>query len=69
MQDPNLSNITDSDGHGTLCAGVACGDPFQSTFDGSIVMCRGVAPKATLVIWKAIEGMGHHGMVYKPYGT
>ena len=58
VQDPNLSNITDSDGHGTLCAGVACGDPFQSTFDGSIVMCRGVAPKATLVIWKAIERNG-----------
>ena len=52
--DPSLS-IIDTDGHGTLCAGVACGDPFQSKFEGSIVKCRGVAPKATLVVCKAYE--------------
>ena len=45
----------DAYGHGTLCAGVACGDPFVSTFDGSTVECRGVAPKATLVVSKAYE--------------
>ena len=52
--DRSLS-VTDTDGHGTLCAGVACGDPFQSKFVGSIVKCRGVAPKATLVVCKAYE--------------
>lgn len=50
--------IGDCYGHGTLCAGVACGDPFQSTFDGSIVKCRGVAPKATLVVCKAYDRKG-----------
>ena len=48
----------DSYGHGTLCAGVACGDPFVNTFDGSKVKCRGVAPKATLVVSKAYETKG-----------
>jgi len=55
--DASLTN-GDSYGHGTLCAGVACGDPFQSTLDGSIVKCRGVAPKATLVVCKAYDGKG-----------
>ena len=50
--------IGDCYGHGTLCAGVACGDPFQSTFDGSIVKCRGVSPKATLVVCKAYDRKG-----------
>ena len=52
--DHSLSMI-DTDGHGTLCAGVACGDPFQRTVDSSIVKCRGVAPKTTLVVCKAYE--------------
>lgn len=50
--------IGDSDGHGTLCAGVACGDPLESMLDGSTVKCRGVAPKATLVVSKAYDKEG-----------
>ena len=47
----------DSDGHGTLCAGVACGDPFKLD-DTITVECRGVAPKATLVVGKTMEKEG-----------
>ena len=56
--DSSLSNI-DTNGHGTFCAGVACGDRVASnTPDGLTVECRGVAPKATLVVGKAIETKG-----------
>ena len=58
-------SIIDTDGHGTLCAGVACGDPVESTFDGSKVRCRGVAPKATLVVVKAYEGKRCSGVAPK----
>ena len=42
-------NCDDRDGHGTCCAGIACGNELKP------VKCRGVAPKANLVIWKGYE--------------
>ena len=44
------SDSEDFDGHGTLCAGIACGVKFQN--EELAVTCRGVAPGATLAIWK-----------------
>ena len=41
-------------GHGTMCAGIACGDEVKLTDeDGKRFTCRGVAPGARLGIWKA----------------
>ena len=45
-----LSNCDDLDGHGTCCAGIACGNELKLS-----VKCRGVAPNANLVIWKGYE--------------
>ena len=46
----------DNDGHGTLCAIIACGDEYTfSLKDGREVTRRGVAPSAKLGIWKAYE--------------
>ena len=45
----------DEDGHGTLCSGIACGNPIEGTFDGKTVKCRGVAPGAQLAIWRAYK--------------
>ena len=43
-------------GHGIFVAGIACGTPFQGMLpDRSTVNCRGVAPKAKLVIYKACD--------------
>lgn len=42
----------DEDGHGTLCAGIACGDEIGNSIP---IKCRGVAPEATLLIWKAYK--------------
>ena len=40
-------------GHGTICAGIACGDKYTITDkDGNKFTCRGVAPEAKLGIWK-----------------
>ena len=45
---------TNENGHGTLCAGVACGAEQEGTFkDGKSFKCCGVAPNAKLGIWKA----------------
>ena len=56
--DQSLSD-SDTSGHGTFCAGVACGDLVEINMpDGSTVRCRGVAPKATLVVGKVIETNG-----------
>ena len=46
-----LANCDDLDGHGTCCAGIACGN----VPDGLPVQCRGVAPNANLVIWKGYD--------------
>ena len=46
----------DEDGHGTMCAGIACGDEY-----GKPVICRGVAPGAKLGIWKAYTLNGEAG--------
>ena len=44
----------DENGHGTLCAGVACGDELEATLeDGTLIKVCGVAPNAKLGIWKA----------------
>ena len=44
----------DEDGHGTFCAGVACGDEQDGTYkDNKSFTCCGVAPNAKLGIWKA----------------
>ena len=43
-------NCDDRDGHGTCCAGIACGNELKLS-----VKCRGVAPNANLVIWKGYE--------------
>ena len=49
-----LNYLNDNDGHGTLCAGIACGDKFKGTLeDGKTFTCCGVAPNARLGIWKA----------------
>ena len=45
----------DEDGHGTICAGIACGDHFDDVINGTTIKCRGVAPDATLLIWKAYK--------------
>ena len=44
----------DKKGHGTLCAGIACGGDLKGTLkDGKPFKCCGVAPNAKLGIWKA----------------
>ena len=50
-----LANCDDLDGHGTCCAGIACGNLHISRVDSLPVKCRGVAPNANLVIWKAYD--------------
>ena len=45
-----LSNCDDLDGHGTCCAGIACGNELKLS-----IKCRGVAPYTNLVIWKGYE--------------
>ena len=46
------SDCNDKSGHGTMCAGVACGDEVDFMYDGKKVKCRGIAPEATLIVWK-----------------
>ena len=49
-------NCDDLDGHGTCCAGIACGNELSVPYvHGLPVICRGVAPNANLVIWKGYE--------------
>ena len=47
--------LDDLDGHGTCCAGIACGSLHVYNVDGVLVKCRGVAPNANLVTWKAYD--------------
>ena len=54
--------INDIDGHGTLCAGIACGVEYQDK--ELAVTYRGVAPGATLAIWK-----GYNHVSEKNYGN
>ena len=50
---PQGIDCNDEEGHGTRCAGIACGDEVLVTKeDGSIFTCRGVAPAARLGVWK-----------------
>ena len=50
-----LDNCNDLDGHGTFCAGIACGSLQEYDEDGVSVRCCGVAPNANLVIWKGYK--------------
>ena len=50
-----VETIDDLDGHGTCCAGIACGSLQVYNVDGVPVKCRGVAPNANLVTWKAYD--------------
>ena len=51
-----FGNCDDLDGHGTCCAGIACGNELSVANVHSLpVTCRGVAPNANLVIWKAYD--------------
>ena len=50
-----LADLADLDGHGTCCAGIACGSLQVYNVDGVPVKCRGVAPNANLMIWKAFD--------------
>ena len=43
-------NFEDFDGHGSLCAGIACAVEFQD--EELAVTYHRVAPDATLAIWK-----------------
>ena len=51
---PDVPN-DDNDGHGSFCARISCGDQFESASNGKAFTCRGVAPGATLAIWKGYE--------------
>ena len=56
----NFDSIVDSDGHGSLCAGIAAGAPFcprdgESSDSDSIFIPSGVAPKAKLIICKVVD--------------
>ena len=48
-----INPCVDKDGHGSFCARISCGDRFKDISDA--FRCRGVAPDATLAIWKGYE--------------
>ena len=50
-----MNPCDDKDGHGSFCARISCGDRFKDTSNGKAFVCRGVAPDATLTIWKGYE--------------
>ena len=50
-----MNPCDDNDGHGSFCARISCGDRFEDTLNGKAFICRGVAPDATLAIWKGYE--------------
>ena len=61
-----IANFCNSDtgkdviGHGTMCAAVACGQPYQAFLpesDEVVPIPSGVAPKAKLIICKVAEGI------------
>ena len=49
----HTQDCVDVDGHGTLCAGIACGVEYRD--QELAVTYRGVAPGARLAIWKGFE--------------
>lgn len=65
----NIDVTTDPSGHGTLCASIACGLPFQSVgSEGqSIQVPAGVAPGADIVMYKITDttGKAHAAMITK----
>lgn len=65
----DIDLTTDRSGHGTLCASIACGVPFQSTgsHGQSIRVPAGVAPEANIVMYKITEraGQAHTAMITK----
>ena len=50
-----INPCDDKDGHGSFCARISCGDRYEDTSNGKAFKCRGVAPGATLAIWKGYE--------------
>ena len=51
---------TDHNGHGTMCASVACGALFKLKENNkTITIPAGVAPKAKLVMYKVTDSTGH----------
>ena len=62
----NIDLTTDPNGHGTLCASIACGLPFQSVGQSSRVPA-GVAPEANIVIYKITDktGKAHTAVITK----
>ena len=64
----------DASGHGTMCAAVACGQPYEARSESSnkvIPIPGGVAPKAKLIICKVAEGEkgeGKHEHVVQALG-
>ena len=50
-----LDSGDDVDGHGTCCAGIACGNSHVYNENGVPIKCCGVAPNANLVIWKGYK--------------
>ena len=50
-----MNPCDDNDGHGSFCARISCGDRFEDASNGKAFICRGVAPDATLAIWKGYE--------------
>ena len=53
-QDDGSYDDEDENGHGTFCAGIACGAELEATLeDGISIKVCGVAPNAKLGIWKA----------------
>ena len=57
----DFDSIIDSDGHGSLCAGIAAAASFycpsdpESKTSGSILVPPGVAPKAKMIICKVVD--------------
>ena len=50
-----IANCDDLDGHGTFCAGIACGIETELLVKSVKCKLRGVAPSANLVIWKGYD--------------
>ena len=65
----NIDLTTDQNGHGTLCASIACGAAFKSTGSKgqNVQIPAGVAPAANIVMYKITgsTGKAHADMITK----
>ena len=55
IEEYGLDTCNDLDGHGTCCAGIACGNETKLLVQSVDCKLRGVAPSANLVIWKGYD--------------